>query len=240
MVWIKNNSGSTKTWAGQQIVDQAYYEIQPTELIIWANDSTLLVDIANSDAIVAKDDSGTADFSIIADAINYLKKNNPIVIDKNTPVRSYALAEASMLRARLVGIINQSITKTVISDVDWLIPHTTYNGVNKQGYMDGIEYYAKDAEMGDTITFQVVDKDGVGIVLGWYDQATFDAMGNLFVVDEFGKDWGIVPNQDAIRLYKAKLIPGLYIRIKYNSIGTTNDVHIVCNLFRHMDTSEDI
>jgi hypothetical protein len=238
--WIKNNSGVTKTYIGQQIADQAYYEIQPHEETAWAHNSPLITDIGSGDAVVAKDDSGTTDIADVSEALDHLRDEAPTIIDSNSPVHLFALSEAANLRARLIGIVNQTVTKTQTSDLDWAIPQTAYNGTNKQGYMDGIEYYAKDAEVGDKITFQVVDKDGVGVTLGWYDQATFDAMGNLYVADEFGKDWGVMPNQNTIRLYKAKLIPGLYIRIKYESVGTVNNIQLVCNLFRHMDTSVDI
>lgn len=238
--WIKNDSGASKTWVGQQIADQAYYEIQSSEEMVWANDSTLLTDIGSGDAVVAKDDSGSNDITDVAEGINHLKDETPVKIDEGTPIHTYPLAESSSLRARLVGIFNKTITKNSSTDHDWAVPQTAYSGTNKQGYMDGIEYYAKDAEAGDKMTFQVVDLDGVGVTLGWYSQATFDAMGNVYVADEFGTDWGVMPNQNTIRLYKAKLIPGLYIRIKYTSVGTTNDITMICNLFRHMDTATDI
>jgi len=238
--WIKNNSGVTKTYVGQQIADQAYYEIQYDEVGKWSHHSPLITDISNGDAIVAKDDSGTTDIADVSEAIDHLRDEAPTVIDTNSPVHLFALTEAANLRARLVGIFNKTIAKNSTTDHDWVVPHTAYNGTNKQSYMDGIEYYAKDAEVGDKMTFQVIDKDGVGVALGWYDQATFDAIGNLYVADEFGTNWGVMPNQNTIRLYKAKLVPGLYIRIKYTSVGTVNDITMICNLFRHMDTGVDI
>lgn len=71
--WIKNNSGINKTWVGQLVSDQAYYEIQPHEESSWANDSVLLSDIGSGDAVVAKDDSGTNDLTDVNIGINYLK-----------------------------------------------------------------------------------------------------------------------------------------------------------------------
>jgi hypothetical protein len=221
--WIKNNSGINKTYEGQLITNQSYYEIQSNEELSWANNSTLLTDIGSGDAVVAKDDSGTTDITDVAEAINHLKDENPLKIDKNTPVHTFALAEGHTLRARLIGIYNQSITKNTTTDLDWAIPHTPYIGVNKQSYMDGIEYHVKDAEIGDTMKFQVIDKDGLVYPAGT-------------VLDEFGTDWAVMPNQNTIRLYKAKLIVGMYIRVKYTSTGTINDPHVLVNLFRHMDT----
>ena len=71
--WIKNDSGSSKTWVGQVVADQLYYEIQASESFSWANNSLLLTDIASGDAVVAKDDSGDTDIVDVAAAINYLK-----------------------------------------------------------------------------------------------------------------------------------------------------------------------
>ena len=224
--FIKNNSGGSKTWVGQVVADTAYYEIQSIEQSSWANNSALLTDIGSGDAIVATDDSGSNDITDVATAINHLKDANPIQIDANTPVRSFALSEGGTLRARLKGFINQTVTKNQLTNIDWLIPQTAYLGTNKQSYMDGIEYLADKAVAGDYMKFQIVDVDNI---LGY---------GAGFVADEFGDDWGVMPNTPTtIRLYKAKLIPGLYIRIKYTSTGTTDDVTFVANLFRHMDTS---
>jgi hypothetical protein len=79
--WIKNNSGGDKTWLGQLLTDQQYYHIQTHEEISWANNSTLLSDIGNGDAVVAKDDSTNKDITDVNDAINYLKGlNNSIKI----------------------------------------------------------------------------------------------------------------------------------------------------------------
>jgi hypothetical protein len=226
--WIKNNTVSDKTWVGQLVSASTYYEIQSTEDSLWSNDSTLLTDIGSGDAIVAKDDSGNTDITDVAEAINHLKDEVPLKIDKQTPVHTFALAEGSSLRARLIGIYNQTVTKNTTTDLDWQIPQTAYFGNNKQGYMDGIEYYAKDAEVGDKMSFQVIDKDGLAYPAGT-------------VLDEFGTDWAVIPDANTIiRLYKAKLIAGMYIRVKYTSIGTTNDIKFVVNLFRHMDADTNV
>jgi len=86
--WIKNDSGGDKTWVGQLISDQAYYEIQADELTKWAHDSTLLTDIGSGDAVVAKDNSGSNDITDVSDGINYLKDIiNPVDSDNAQLVR---------------------------------------------------------------------------------------------------------------------------------------------------------
>ena len=71
--WIKNDSGGSKTWVGQQIADQAFYEIQPSEEVKFANSSKLLTDLGSGNAKMSKD--GTTTISDVAEAINYLKDN---------------------------------------------------------------------------------------------------------------------------------------------------------------------
>ncbi len=71
--YIKNVSGSDKTWLGQLITNGSYYEIPATLATTWSSDSELLVSIANGDALVTKDDSGNNDITDVNSAINYLK-----------------------------------------------------------------------------------------------------------------------------------------------------------------------
>lgn len=152
-----------------------------------------------------------------------------VQIDKLEPVRTFALAEGSSMRARLLNIYNETINKNSTTNLDWKIPNIAYQGVNKKSYMDGINYYAKNAEVGDHMTFEVIDKDNV---LGY---------GANVVLDQFGYQWAVMPNQEVnIRLYKARLIPDLYIRIVYTSVGTVDDIKFVCNLYRHVDISENV
>lgn len=233
--WIKNTSGGSKTWLGQQVADTAYYEIQATEATRWSNDSTLLTDIAAGDATVAKDDSGSTDITDINAAINHLKNDIPI----KTEAALRGIREADGMRARLVGIVNQTITKNTTTDIDWVIPQLQYGGVNKPSYFDGIEYYVADGVAGDECTFQIVDKDGTGVSLGLYPQGYYDAYkdgSNVLVVEEFGTDWPLLPAvRGEIILYKARMYPGLYIRAKITSAGTATDPHVVMGIFRHLD-----
>ena len=149
-----------------------------------------------------------------------------VQIDPTTSIHSFALDDGASLRARLVGIINTTATKNSTTNHDYQVPTLSYNGANKKVYMNGIEFFAKYAEIGDKLSFQVVD---VNNILGY---------GAGVVLDEFGKDWYVAPDiLNKIVLYKAHLIAGLFIRVVYTSTGTTNDVKLVCNLFRHMDTN---
>jgi len=150
---------------------------------------------------------------------------SPVYIPDDKPVKQSPLSESSTLRARMIGILNETMTKTTTTTKDWKMPQLAYSGQNKQSVMDGIEFFADKSAVGDKITFQVVDVDNI---LGY---------GAGLVLDEFGTDWFVMPGStETIRLYKAKLVTNLYLRVKYTSVGTTDDVQFICNLFRHMDT----
>lgn len=155
------------------------------------------------------------------------------------PQSTSGVLEPGSLRARLIGTHNTNATKTSTTTHDWDIPQEYYQGVAKSTYFDGIQYYVKDAEVGDSIIFQIVDKTGAGVSLGLYPQEYYDAYkdgnGHL-LVEEFGDSWFVVPNSsETIKLYKARLIPGLAVRVIYTSTGTVNDPKLICNLFRHLD-----
>lgn len=235
--WIKNADTVNHTYASQLILPGEYYQILSTEHAIFAQDSALIADIASGIAVMAKDDSGNTDISDINQAIDFLKDNLPRDVKLSESATLSGVKDPKGMRARLVGIINTTITAGQTVDCDWVCPQLQWLGVNKPSYFDGIEYYAENAKVGDTAKFQVVDKDGVGVLAGWYTQAQFDAMGNLYVVEEFGDAWAMMPNQkNNLSLYKAAVVPGLYIRLKYVSTGNTN-VNLVVNLFRHMDAT---
>jgi hypothetical protein len=81
----------------------------------------------------------------------------------------------------------------------------------------------KGANWGDNITFQVVDKDGILAPAGT-------------VLNEFVTDWYIMDSSEfqlELRCqYPAKIYQGLYVRLIYNSTGTSN-VNVAMNYEFH-------
>lgn len=136
------------------------------------------------------------------------------------------IADPKGLRARLIGSHFATITAGQTLDIDWQINQLSWIGVNKEMYFDGIQYFAKNAEIGDSIKFQVVDVDGLTYPAGT-------------ILEEFGHVYVIPDKEIKIILYKAKMPAGMYIRVKYESIGSTN-VKIICNLFRHLNEKKDV
>lgn len=238
-IWIKNNTLANLTYSSQDILPGEYHKLKDSQKQVWAGLSNLLVDIASGDAIVAKIDDGNNDIVDVNEAINYLKGLLPQDVNIPASVGIRGVKEPKNMRARLAGIISDTVPNGTTKNLDWLMDNVSYNGQNKKCYFDGIQYYSSNANIGDCACFQVVDKDGFGVLAGWYDQATFDAMGNEYVVEQFGMDWYMLPNvKEDLMLYKSEIVPGLYIRVRYTSTGT-EDVNVIVNLFRHLDSSKD-
>ena len=143
-------------------------------------------------------------------------------------------ADASGFRARFEGS-KGTATKAVdantpkLTNIDFKIL--------EERYMNGIHLILKNHKIEDDFNLQIVDKDGVGVTENWYTQAEFDAMGNIYVADQFGTNWNVnedVQTQHPVILnYPAKLKVGLYVRIAYTANGTVDDVMVCANHHLH-------
>jgi hypothetical protein len=235
LIYINNpHSTDTINYRGQDILPGEYFLIPSNRLTSWQVDSNLLTDIANGVAIVAIDNTGNGDISDVNEAIDLLKGNQ---IRK---VENIAVNDPNGKRARLIGIAKDTAAVNTDTKADWLIPQLQFPaGTDVTSIFDGVQYYARDANHGDTITFQVVDKDGTGVTLGLYSQAAYDAYKDsegVFVVEQFGDPWYVAPNYlEDIILYKAILVPGLHIRVIYTNVDANNAVNFFVNLFRHIE-----
>jgi hypothetical protein len=227
MIKIKN-TGATSSWEGMEIQANGEYTLEnEKERIRWASNDVVYADIASGRLVV---NDGLADLTALQ-GWNFLAKND---VKISNAIHNSGIAEPDGHRARLKGMCKETITAGQTLDCDYPMEQLQYQGTNRETVFDGVEYYAKNADNFDEITFQVVDKDGFGVLAGWYDQATFDAMGNLYVVEEFGDTVFCMPDAHVLlRFYRSKIVPGLYIRAKYKSTGTT-DVKFSMNLIRHL------
>jgi hypothetical protein len=210
---FKNNKGSTDTWCGQSIAAAAYYEIPATELHKWQNDSKVLTDLGSGDG---KMNNGTSDYTDAALAINFLKDTAPLDSDGIPLVRTRAFANPDNMKFRGTGI-SATCTKNTTTNVDYKL--------TENRYLNGIQIIVKDHVIGDKVQLKVIDIDNI---LGY---------GANTVLDQFGKDWFMVEdqqNQGIIQLaYAALVLLNLYIRVEYVSVGTVTDVTFKANLFLH-------
>jgi hypothetical protein len=81
--YVKNIDTVTHTYSGQEITAGSYYQIQDGERAKWMIDSTLLVDIANSDAQIGKSDQAADLISDVSEQISYLR-NDTVSIEGAT------------------------------------------------------------------------------------------------------------------------------------------------------------
>lgn len=70
--FVKNIDDEAHVWLGQQIDPNEYYEIQASEWVSWATNSSFLAAL-NVTARMAYDDSGNSDITDLNEAINFLK-----------------------------------------------------------------------------------------------------------------------------------------------------------------------
>jgi hypothetical protein len=107
--------------------------------------------------------------------------------------------------------VKYDITANSTQDLDFLI--------SDDYIMDGMILDAVNHVLGDKVTFQVVDIDNV---LGY---------GANVVLKQFGTDVymapGLTRQVNADSVYPAKVFAGLYLRIKYTSVGETNPTLLV-------------
>lgn len=132
-----------------------------------------------------------------------------------TKIRSIFQMDADICRFRGKGVAFTATAGTT-TDCDYKLTEARL--------IDGTQIIVKDHAFGDHVAFQVVDVDNL---LGY---------GAGTVLDSFGTEWYLCSDkqdQGLIRMpYSAELVAGLYIRLKYTSVGATN-VSVKLNLFVH-------
>jgi hypothetical protein len=149
---------------------------------------------------------------------NYKTGGNQSYTDSNGIElhRNRAFANTDGLKFRGTGI-KGTATKNTVTDFDYKMP--------EDRYINGTETFLQNQEWDDSIKLQVIDIDNI---LGY---------GANFVLDEFGKDWNIATDTERqgpyILPYPALVYKDLYVRMKYDATGITNDVKFKINLFLH-------
>lgn len=214
-LFIKNNSGTDGSWAGQLILDGEYILTDTASLSRFSNDDNTIASIGNGDLVVAPTNDGSADLGAAA-GVNSLLGNLPTHIADPFPDNT---GDWSFRGLGGSATLNGSGTNGGVTNIDVLM--------SEKRYIDSVELWiADDTLYGMEVDFIVADKDGVGVTLGWYDQATFDAMGNYFAVEQFGYSWQLPPKGMANPKpgYLAAIPSGLYVRMAItnpNAASTT-------------------
>lgn len=193
-IQIKNDSGSTQSWAGKEFVDQEEYTV-PTDAnrTKWQNSSTLLTAIASADALVG---NGVEYFTDVSEAINWLKGALSSMVEMN-PFAAKTIADKSIFK-RAVGkrYSLSSGTNTLVYVVDFV-----------SCKMTGLELIGGEA--GDYVDLRILDTAA----------GTVSTIPN-YPLNQFGFEVNIAAGhhrEDSN--YDADLFVGLQVEVTYESIS---------------------
>lgn len=114
--------------------------------------------------------------------------------------------------------------------VDLKLDDTDELGIQFFSIKGGV-LFGTNIEYGCYGSFSVVDKDGVGVALGWYTQEQFDQMGNLYVVKKWVRKRYFKPDcvcEMESEAYSDPVPKGLYLRCNFHNAGS-NTVTLFIN-----------
>jgi len=206
MKWIKNADSVEHTYGGQQIAAGDYYQLQAHELLSWANNESLMIDIANAIAIVAKDNSGNLNLGI-NDGINYLK---------DTGMQTFRSIVTQDDQSRSDWGHNFTVPKGTTHTEDIAIPY--------DAALRGGELYVKNAADGDNIDLQIVDVAGIV----YPPDTVLKVYIRNYQIFTDGK------RQELKDESISDPIPSVfYIRIIYRSVGTVDDPVFTINFYSY-------
>lgn len=161
--------------------------------------------------------------------------------DGRTVVRTGAVLIDDNFRIRYVGTHNVTVPAGQTVTSDWEIPAMTYNGVAAKSLFNGIRYYLDGGNLGDYVTFQVVDVDYAyaGILYpadyGGIPWSTAAPTG--VVLDEFATTYYVFPGHHEVKEHKADVADGLEVRLIYTNTGASA-AHFISNINRLIETAE--
>lgn len=212
MIWVKNISGSTQTWVGQEIADGAYFHLNTLGLITqWSADLTFLQALmaATPLAKLAHDNSGSNDISDYVEALNILRK-------ENIPTKTQSILGTDEKKTLRHGDFFTAAANTT-THCDLLVGPK---------YMNGIFIEFQNAAWSDWWKMELGDKDGIVV-----PQAVIDAAGGFYPVAEAQLPRCPVGTETKIDFESAIMsdpIPsGLYYRLSYTNTQASQAVDII-------------
>lgn len=214
--WIYNNTQSLKTYEGQNIPLNSYYNIQKIEESRFANSSTLIIDIASSDAIISTTNDSTGHISDVNRAVDFLKDNLPREVQTRTERSDVSM---KLCRHKVTTTSNTGTLKIKVPGTFGSSPGRLIAG--------GFAFFGNGVAGDYVDEINVVDDDnnlgaGAGyIVKSWHDDdvTSYQSSGLWLcpgenIIQSMG-DWGEIP-------------AGLYLEIKVvKKAGESDDTFYV-------------
>jgi len=217
---VKNVSGQTQIWAGQCIENQAYYDIQASELSIWRATDKVIEDITSMNLLVGDDLSyKSTPNEAIAFFLGTLIET---AVEQTPPFASKKIKVNGQLKSlfKRVHGINATIASGQTVNIDFTIPysHVKFTGAEVFG-----------CALGDTLNFTVHDDENNSI-----SGAPTSSPGYPhYLLNQFGFNVEM-PNDKYANTsdYDADLYSGMIIRCSYTNNGQ-NSKYISLNLWLH-------
>ena len=211
MIKIKNTDNEEHTWLGQTILPDEYFEIEPTELIKWQNDSKVLSDIGSGLLVV---NNGTADITDVAKAINYFKDNLDKFNENGYRVFAPTFEDTNGLTVIWKGSLHTAQPNS-LNIYDELV--TTQLKLRGGWY----RLLDSNAQIGDYLEFSIIDKDDV---LGYFGFFGLTVGVDILELKKFIRTEYISPNslekQEFASEGASEVMEGLYFRIYYFNSGS--------------------
>ena len=130
--------------------------------------------------------------------------------------RSAGIPVDSSARVRFIGTHDFNISGNSSASQDWVVPQLTYNGVNVNSIISGVEYKTVGGCDGDKIKFSI----------------RHSQTGEL---DAFAQEFYVFKDEkNIIKEYKADLPAGLVVRVDYTST-CANAARFISNLYRYIE-----
>jgi hypothetical protein len=153
---------------------------------------------------------------------NYSCAQTPAYYDclmqNHSEIRDGVASEESGVITTFYGNLAEGAA-TLAKPVDIDVPVKMLNNSDPFYYLWGVYVTAADYGEDDLVRLQVIDKDGIGVELGWYTQEQFEAMGSLYVIKEYDECW-IGQLEKLAKVLTpdgspGQLPNGVYLRAKY-------------------------
>jgi hypothetical protein len=212
--YVKNNTNSEIVLRGLPIPPQGHVVIPAHLEASWARDENVASRVIDGSIQIKPNEQTSINgyFNQMAFLLG-----DAVDVDGSKIVRTRAFSSPDGFRFRGCSFSGNILANST-QDIDFKIVEDRY----LNGGMVIVDNLGND----DKLTFQVVDKDNI---LGY---------GPGVILDEFIKDY-FIPNDATLEValdYPAKIIAGLYLRLKYTSTHESG-CRVKCNLYLHWRAS---
>ena len=215
MIKLKNNTQDEIILEGNRIAENESLELQDVDLQFWGNSSQTIQLLADESLILELNDVEVSDLN---KAVNILK-SKLVTIDQPKDSENYPVLKLHAF-SDAVGFRFRGVSFSTTADAN--TTHTFDYELTEERWINGGRLLIDNIGEDDQVTFEVVDKDNI---FGFGINTVLDRFIDEFFIPQDG-------NLEVALSYPARLIQGLYLRMKYTSTHASG-CKIKCNLYLH-------